>query len=200
MAASNGLIRPAALCLPRLGEPDGLSQLLFTSLLGEFGFSGAELVEVDVVHHDPQACAHTEAVEGRREHIRILFHLEHRGAAAAQQLGRRQQTDAPAFLPGEHRGHGQIQIAACTITKIFGPSPEHRIAEVIVGAHEAGQHELGGSVDDPIDAVRTLLDHIARPDIGNPVTVDQQCPGGPDLVVGMDGDECRVADEGSHHI
>ena len=184
--------------MPGLRELDGLAKLRLAQRLVVAVFVLGHRIDVDVVGHDAHEAAHAERFDEGCEDVGFLFHLQRRGHPALQQLRVGERADREALLAARDRRHREVLAGHAAEPHVFGAPAEEGVADMVVGADEAGQHHLAGAVDDARGAGVRRLDLRARTYRCDTSVLDVHRAVLDHAVTGIDGENGGVCDEQTH--
>ena len=134
--------------MPGVREVHGLAELRLAQLGVVAVLVLRHRIDVDVVGHDPHEAAHPERFDEGGEDVGFFLHLQRRGHAALEQLRVGERADREALLAACDGRHREVLAGHAAEPHVLGPAPEEGVADVVVGADEAGEHHLSGAVDD----------------------------------------------------
>ena len=158
-------------------EADRALDLVSPHLRVEHRLARHQLVQIDVVGHHADRGAHARALDERREHVGVFLHLEDGGHSAAQKFRHREAAEGLPLVAPHHHAHGQVQAVGGRMADVLRPPPEHRVPEMVVRAHEAGQRDAPLRFHHLASVRCAIRDLLTRSRIGDDGTVDEHRPG-----------------------
>ena len=135
------------------------------------------------------------------EDVGLLLHLQRGGHPALQELRVGERADREALLAARDRGHREVLAGHAAEPHVLGTPAEEGVADVVVGADEAGQHDLAAAVDDAPGAGRVRrLDPGARTHRGDASVLDVDRAVLDHAVRGVHRQHGGVPDEQAHGV
>jgi hypothetical protein len=158
----------------------------------------AETVDLGVEGHHAHEAPDPQPVDEGRVDVGVFLHLEHGRHAAPEELRVGERAHRQALRTRDDRRHREVLAGDAAEPGILRPAPEECVADVVVGAHEAGDDHLAPAVEDARGRRMPADDLVARPHVDDARSLHVDGAGVQDAPPGIDREDRRVADQDAH--